>query len=430
MPGPSLWERTAAPGPKLEPLASARKANVAVVGAGLAGLSTALHLAEKGLSVTVVEADEVGSGATGKSGGLLAPDMISHSPSDIERLFGSERGSRLLRMVGSSASQCFELIKKYDLGCDAEQTGFWTPAHNAAVASALQSRAHEWQARGFNVHYAESGETAACLGTDRYLGAIRFDDGGTVDPLALSRGLAATAQRFGAEIYAQSPVTSLRRHGSGWRVETDHGRVEAERVVLAANGGNPALHPALRHTVLPLDVVEFATAPLSEAQRMSILRHRISFTDKRAYIFTARYDAAGRLVSAFPNFMVKRSGAALFAEAARRIEQFYPALKGLPIEYLWHGRAWINPALLPSVHDLGDGAFAIQACNGRGITTNVVLGMELAAALKQRDPACLSVVPGAPVPIRAHRLARYAPSALMLLAFLRSRLFRPANPHN
>ena len=399
------------------------KCDVAIIGAGVAGLSTALHLAERGVGVVVLEAEDVGSGATGKSGGLLAPDMIRHTPSDIERLLGNERGARLINMIGSSASQCFELIEKHGLDCDSEQAGFWTPAHNAATAAALQRRAHEWRERGFNVRYVQAEETVWSLGTDRYCGAMHFADGGTLNPLAFSRALAGAAKRHGASLYTHSPVRDLSRQSGGWRISAGQGTVAAKRVVLAANGGNAGLHPALRRTVLPLDVFEFATIPLTADRQSVLLQGRCSFTDKQAYIFSARYDAAGRLIGAFPDFTIKRKHATLIAEATARVGRYFPALEGIPIEYLWPGRAWLNPDLLPKIYALGEGAFAIQACNGRGLATNMVLGKEMAAALHQGRMADLSLAPESPAPIRGHFVAQYAPSLLMLLAFIRSRCF-------
>ncbi len=422
----SLWEGTAAAGPRLEPLVGDLKTDVAVIGAGVAGLSTALHLAEGGMSVAVVEADDVGAGATGKSGGLLAPDMIRHTPSELERLLGQERGSRLVHLIGSSAHRCFDLIEKHDLACDASQGGFWTPAHNQGMAAVLERRSLEWSQRGFNVSYVPGTETVSSLGTDRYCGAIRFADGGTLNPLAFSRSLAKAALRYGASIHVRSPVRKLERRVDGWRLKTDQGALNAEHVILAANGGNADLHPGLRRTVLPLDVIEFATTPLSAGQQSAILHRGVSFTDKQSYIFTARYDAVGRLISAFPDFLVRRSENALVKEASHRLEQYFPLLAGMSIEYLWKGRAWIHPHLLPKVYKLGTGAFAIQACNGRGLAANVVLGKEMASALLQRDLASLSVLPETPVPIRGHCLTQYVPSALMLLAFIRNRIGQPS----
>lgn len=420
-PGDFLWAETAAPGPTFDRLEEGVKTDVAVIGAGVAGLSTALHLAERGVSVTVLEAEEVGSGATGKSGGLLAPDMIRHTPAELEQLLGIEQGARLIHMIGTSASQCFELIEKHGLQCDSEQNGFWTPAHNLVTATALKQRARDWQERGYPVSYVGSDETISALGTTRYCGAINFAVGGTLNPLAFCRGLAGAAQRLGANIFVNSPVTRLTRSGSAWRVETAQGVVEAGRIVLAANGGNGDLHPKLRRTVLPLDVVEYASAPLSEQQQAAVLRSRVAFTDKQGYIFTARYDAAGRLISAFPDFAIKRSEAALLAEAGKRLGRYFPALKDMPIDYLWQCRAWINPDLLPKIYQLGDGALAIQSCNGRGLSTNTVLGKEMAAALHQNDTGLLSVAPETPKPIYCYPVARHIPSLMMLSAFIRNR---------
>lgn len=419
-----LWEHTSPKGPELERYEGSSYVDVAVVGAGIAGLSTALHLVEGGASVTVLEAEVPGGGATGRSGGLLAPDLIRHTPEEVEELLGRDRGARLVNMIGSSARDCFELISRHGIVCDAEQSGFWTPAHNAAVAGNLQVRARQWQTRGFRVQYFGAKETAQKLGTDHYCGALAFADGGSVNPLAFSRGLAFAAIGSGAEIYARSPVREVKRSRTGWRLLTDHGVLEATKLVLAANGGNPELHAGLHRTILPLDVIEYATQPLSKDQRSAVLRDDIAFTDKQPYIFTARLDAAGRLIGAFPDFFIRRHDASLNAEAVSRIEKYFPVLNGVRIPYLWPGRAWINPDLLPKIYTLGENAWALQSCNGRGLASNAVLGQELAAAILNHDFSAISVRPEAPSSIRAYAIARHIPSVLMFLAYLRSRSSR------
>ncbi len=419
-----LWEHTSPEGPELERYEGSSRVDVAVVGAGIAGLSTALHLVKGGASVTVLEAEVPGGGATGRSGGLLAPDLIRHTPEEVEQLLGRERGARLVNMIGASARGFFELIGRHRIVCDAEQSGFWTPAHNAAVAGNLQVRARQWQARGFRVQYFGAKETAEKLGTGRYCGALAFADGGAVNPLAFSRGLAFAAIGSGAEIYARSPVREVHRSRTGWRLATDHGVLEATNLVLAANGGNPGLHAGLRHTILPLDVIEYATEPLSEDQRSAVLRDDMAFTDKQPYIFTARLDAAGRLIAAFPDFSLRRHPASLSAEAITRIEQHFPLLNGIRISYLWPGRAWINPDLLPKIYTLGENSWAIQSCNGRGLALNTVLGQELAFAILTHDFSAISVRPEAPRSIRAYAMARHVPSVLMYLAYFRSRSSR------
>jgi glycine/D-amino acid oxidase-like deaminating enzyme len=130
--GPSssaVWHATAAPGPDLGRLVGAFETDVLVVGGGIAGLSTALHLAEAGIDVVVIEAGQPGSGATGQSGGLVAPDYIRHSPETIGKTIGRRAGERLTRFLGESAQYCFDLIDRHGIECDSRQDGFWSPAH-------------------------------------------------------------------------------------------------------------------------------------------------------------------------------------------------------------------------------------------------------------------------------------------------------------
>lgn len=420
----TLWEQTSAPGPKLERLHGDNKADIAIIGAGVAGLSTALHLAKTGCSVAVIEAREPGCEATGKSGGLIAPDFISHSPDQIESKLGEEWGGRLIKLVGSAASQCFDLISAHDISCDAKQDGFWTPAHNKDFGGKLRKRAHEWQHRGYSVEYFEKEETAQSLGSSRYCGAMLFTEGGSLNPLAFSRGLAYAAMRQGAALYSRSPVTKLERRGDRWRVLTDSGYLDAKQVVLAANGGNSALHPEMRRTVLPLHVFEFATTTFSDENRALVLHQGGSFTDKQPYMFTARYDGAGRLIAAFPDILKSRNESQLLKEACRRLHSHFPALRGPTVEFLWHGTAWINPSLLPKVYDLQDGVLAIQACNGRGLANNTVLGKEVAAFITNGSAKSLSVKFERPHKIRGYKTVRHLPALLMTLAYLRSKFLR------
>ncbi|MDZ4729688.1 MAG: FAD-binding oxidoreductase [Xanthomonadales bacterium] len=421
-PRTTLWEATAAPGPKLESIEGEHKVDVAVIGAGVAGLSTTLHLAEAGCSVALLEAAELGSGATGKSGGLLAPDFIRHSPLEINRLLGPDNGPRLVEMVGLSAKQCVELIETHSISCDAKLDGFWVPAHDQSTSIKLLNRANEWHEAGFNVAWIPAGETIERLGSERYCGAVRFAEGGSLNPLAFSRGLAEAAIRHGAEIYTNSPVKELTRQLDGWRLTALSGQVDAKRVVLAANGGNSALHVGMRRTALPLSVFQYATQPLAPEQKAAVFPVGGSFTDKQPYIFSARFDRDGRLISALPDFFIPRSEKSLIAEANRRLAKHFPILENASIEYLWRGTAWINPTLLPKVYDLSDGVFAIQACNGRGIALNAVLGKEMANALTKGKQYSRVVKTERPNPIKAHRLVQNLPSVLMALAYFKNRL--------
>jgi len=419
-----LWSCTSQPGLQFDKYSGKATTDVAVIGGGVAGLSTALHLAEAGVSVTVLEADVPGHGASGRSGGLIAPELIRQTPLEVEHMLRDGAGTRMVQLIGSSAKFCFDLIGKHGLICESNQGGFWVPAHDPNCAERLRNRANEWLDRGFKVRYTEREETAEWLGADRYCGALVFADGGTINPLAFCRELALTALKHGAAVHAHSRVITLTRTADLWTLRTEQGELKARRIVLAANGGNANLHPQMRKTVLPLDVIEYATAPLSADQQNKILRDQVSFTDKQPYIFTARYDAERRLISAFPDFPVRRSEASLRREAITRIKQHFPALKGFEIQFLWPGRAWLNSDLLPKIYTLGQDAYAIQACNGRGLAINTALGANLAEAFVRNDFSNLPVRLEAPKPIPAYSFARYTPALLMFIAHALNKLGR------
>ncbi len=419
---PSLWSETAREKMDSAPLVADIDADVAIVGAGIAGLSTALHLAEAGISVVVLEAEQPGDGATGASGGLLAPDFISHTPRTIIAQFGEEAGKRLIDLVGGSARLCFDLIERHAIDCAAVNKGFFCPAHTEKYADTLQKKAAEWREHGYDVRFVDTAETAKYLGTDFYSGSLKFADGGGINPLAYVHGLARAGRAAGVDIYCNSPVHSLSHDGAVWNLTCTEGVVRARQIVLAANGGNIHLHPSLRDTVLPMRVYEFATAPLTADLRAEIVPEGITFTDQQPYLFTARLDESGRLVSAFPDFLTRRPRQILLQEARRRVSRHFPALAQYPIDYMWEGTAWINPSLLPRIQSLGQGGFAIQACNGRGLAINTALGKQMADALSSGQFDRLAVQPGTAKPIRGYGVARHLPALTMAAARYSTRL--------
>lgn len=413
-----VWTANAGPAPKVEALSGAHETDVLVIGGGIAGMTTALHLAEKGVDVLLVEAQQFGDGATGQSGGIVAPDYIRHTPETIQPVLGKDAGERLTGMIGGSGQNVFDLIHRHAIECDARQDGFYTPAHTEALAEQQRDYARQWQSRGHKVSFIDGAQARSFFGADRYCGALRFEEGGGLNPLAFVRGLARAAQRNGARLHANSPVTQLERKDGHWLCRTPIGTVRAQRLVLAANGGNAALHPAMRRTSLPLHVFQFASMPLNPEQRQTILPRGGAFTDKVPYLFTARLDGLGHLISAFPMSFMVNGDQAFYREARRRLKQHFGVMPEPQIDYLWRGLAWVNTSFLPEIYDLGDNAIAIQACNGRGIATNTVIGSEVADMLATGSRDALSVRPRAPRPVRFHTGASLLPKFLMSLAYL------------
>src|SRR5512132_1818585 len=163
----SLWLATAAAPPVTTVLEGRADADVAIIGAGYTGLACALTLAEAGRSVVVLEAGEIGHGASGRNGGQVIPGL-KYDPDELVARFGRERGHKVVRLVGGAADRVFALVRKHKIDCAARQCGWIQPAHSAAAAKTVDARARQWKSRKASVEWLAAGRVAELLGTDVY----------------------------------------------------------------------------------------------------------------------------------------------------------------------------------------------------------------------------------------------------------------------
>jgi glycine/D-amino acid oxidase-like deaminating enzyme len=266
----SLWGATAIPAPAFASLEAAVRAPVAVVGAGYTGLSAALHLAEAGQDVVVIEARSPGWGASGRNGGQVIAG-VKHDPEKLVALFGGSVGRRMVETVGAAPDAVFGLIARHGIACDPVRTGWIQPAVSEATLLVSQERVRQWRDAGADVALLDAAETARLTGSKAYLGGMLDRRGGTVQPLSYARGLATACVRAGARIFAGSAATGLSRAGSGWQLATSGGEVVAERVILATNAYADRLHDGLRRSVVAVPSWQVATGPLPASLRETIL---------------------------------------------------------------------------------------------------------------------------------------------------------------
>src|SRR5581483_3908309 len=165
----------------------------------------------------------------------------------------------------------FQLIRKYEIACDAHRRGWIQPATSAAALEAISARVRQWRVRGADVELLSAAETARLVGSQRYSGGWIDRRGGTVQPLSYVRGLARAACDAGARIFTRSPATSLERAGREWRIRTPHGSVSSPVVILATDAYTDRLVDPLRRTLIPVPSLQVATEPLPESLRHSVL---------------------------------------------------------------------------------------------------------------------------------------------------------------
>jgi glycine/D-amino acid oxidase-like deaminating enzyme len=407
-----LWKAVNPPFSRSAPLSRSIEAEVVIVGAGIAGLSLGFHLADRQIETVILEASADPDAATAASAGIVASLLPRSSPLAVMKRLGGEAGGRLLRMVAESGRYTFDLIRDQAIECAAVQKGFMTPVFGARGAQAQSRLVTEWTSIRDDLRLADAEETFELSGCLNYASAIVDPTGGGLDPVAYAAGLAHAATVKGATIHCGEPARSVTRAGGRWVVETASGQVSARTVILCANGGNAELHPALAHTILPLPVCEVATIPLADSIRRHILPHGHTMTDASTDIFSIRFDRSGRLITACP-VPGRLNVEDITRSINDRLKTSIPAYREQPLDYIWQGTAWLNSTLLPRVLLIDRGLMAVQACNGRGIALNTIIGRELAAYLVSPETVMPQVPLEVPKPVAGFWMARHLPRLIM-----------------
>ncbi len=374
----SLWTATANRMPDFPPLEGHSKTDVVVVGGGFSGLSTALHLAEAGVNVTLLEAQQPGWGASGRNGGQINVGL-KDAPSVIRKKFGDDFGNRMIEMSGNAGDVVFELIEKYNIECNAIRPGWLRAAHTKKTLHELHSLADEWQQLGADVRQLDRDEMARLTGTDDYEGGLIDMRGGNLQPLNYAVGLADAAASLGAVIHGGSAVTKIEKSAGGHTVHTASGSVEAPEVMLCTNAySNKDLHSDLSKSILPVRSVQVATKPLSDNIRKSILPELHALSDARRLLLYFRLDADGRFLMGGRGTYNDPSTRRQFERLKSVTAKLYPQLADVEWEYAWGGFVAITRDHYAHLHEITPGVKAGLGYNGRGVAIATAMGRVLA----------------------------------------------------
>src|ERR1700724_692431 len=365
----SLWSATAPAGPACAALSTTWRAQAAVIGAGYTGLSAALHLALAGQEVVVLEAADIGAGASGSNGGQVIPG-VKHDPDTLEQMFGTDAGARAVATVATGPDLVFELI-----------------ARHGGAAVELLSRA----------------EVLRLTGSASYCGALLDRRGGTVQPLSYVRGLAEALGRCGGRIFTRSPALKLTRTAGAWSIETPRGSLSAPLVIVATNAYTGAVMDDLRRSVVAVPSFQVATAPIPATLRGAILPGGQAASDTRRLLRYFRLDASGRLVMGSRGTFAAVPGQRAVRHHYGAVHEIYPQVDGLAFEYHWGGLVAMTREHLPHLHELAPGLLAGLGYNGRGVAMATMMGRLLALRALGTPAAELGfpVTPLRPIPFHA-----------------------------
>lgn len=382
----------------LPPVPAQSDTDIAIIGGGFSGLTAALHLAQRGRRVTVLEAGEPGMGASGVNAGFVVPNFAKADPAAVRARLGRQKADRLLRMIGAGAERVFGTIRKEAIDCAAEQTGWMHVAHSADMLPMLAQRVADWNELGRPLKLLSADEARALTAARHCHGALLDPSGGMLNPLAYARGLAMAAMRAGATVHGDAPVTARRREGAGWVLSGPGFQVTAQQVLLCTNAHRTGIARELGKFTVPLRVYQIATAPLSGDAAARLSPARIPFADTRANLFTARLTHDNRLVSGGMAVLPFRAQHRLAGRIANRLAAEFGLSHTPEIASIWQGTAAMTLDFLPHLYNLGPGFWGGIGCNGRGIALTAMLG-EVMADLASGVP-----VGELPVPVAQAKL--------------------------
>ena len=374
----SYYAATANEDTAFAPLRGDQSADVCVIGAGFTGISTALHLAERGYNVHVVEANKVGWRASGRNGGQLIGGIAGerhiakHHGRDVEELFGE------LRWAGHEIIR--ERVATYGIECDLKY-GYV----DVAIKERHMRDIHHDYERLKNANFPHEvrilsrEETRSVTGTNSYIGALLNMGNGHLHPLNLCIGEANAAVSRGATIYEQSPVLEIQR-GDRPRVITENGSVSANAVVLAGNAYH-YLERKLRGIMFPVNSFIVATKPLSDDVVAAINPRDLAICDPNFVLEYYRLSADKRLLFGGRLNYFGDDPKVIAARHRKKIARHYPQLADVTIDYAWGGTIGVPITRVPQLGRLAPDIFYCQGYSGHGVNVTHLAGQIMADAV-------------------------------------------------
>ncbi|MBD3765958.1 MAG: FAD-binding oxidoreductase [Rhodobacterales bacterium] len=382
-PFPPSYYAASAPDPGPYPaLDGSVTADVAVMGGGFTGINAAIELAQRGLSVVVVEENRVGWGASGRNGGQVTGSLSGDRA--MAREFRRSLDQATDDYIWSLRWRGHDIIRnrvaRHGIDCDLKhghaQTAM-TPAHVAELRAMLATA----QDRGMGdaVEWVEGAEMRALLDSPLYLAALVNRRNMHLHPLKLVRGEAAAAVSLGVRIFEGTPVTDIDLTAPA--LVTPRGRVQARTLLLAGNAYHRLARGPMRGALFPAALGIVATEPLDEATARALNPRDLAVYDNRFVLDYHRLSADRRLIFGGGTNYSGRPSADIAAELRPAIEATFPRLRGVAIDYQWSGQAGIIVNRIPMLGKLAPEVFYAQGYSGHGIATSHILAEILGQAI-------------------------------------------------
>ncbi|UTH74749.1 FAD-binding oxidoreductase [Chromobacterium sp. IIBBL 290-4] len=377
---PSYYAATAHAWGRQPPLQEDASCDVCVVGGGLAGLSAALNLAEKGFSVILLEGAEVGFGASGRNGGQVIAGFASDI-AGIRAQVGAEAAKAMWDMSVEAVEIIDERVRHHGIPCD------WQRGYVSVAVKPRQMRELEdWRREAESLYgYADQQlwdqETLrGKVGSERYVGGLFDPRSGHLHPLNYTLGLAGAALAAGVRIYEQTPVLRLEK-GQQPKAHAERGSVSSRHLVLACNAYIGALAPELERRIMPAGTYVIATEPLGAARAGALIADNMAVCDTNFVLDYYRLSADHRLLFGGKVSYSGREPRDLAASMRADMLHVFPQLAGTRVDYAWGGFCDITVNRAPDFGRLDGNIYYLQGFSGHGVNITGIAGKIVAEAI-------------------------------------------------
>jgi len=359
-------------------------ADVVVIGGGLAGLSTALELAECGQSVILLEAERLCGHASGRNGGQ-AISGYACGQAWLDTHLGLAAGQQLWQLSLASVQLMQERIQRFNIDCQPVWS-YITVADRPSKARALrEEQAYMQQHHSHLMHWVESAELRQHIGSDQYVAGLLDPAAGHLNPLRYGLGIAQAAQATGVRLHEHSPALSMDKVGNDWVVRTAQAQVRARQVVLAGNSGlswqSPRLATRLHARIMPVGTYIIATETLSPRQAEQLLPSNAAVCDNNFVLDYFRLSAERRLLFGGRVSYTAATPSQLTHTMQKRMLRVFPSLQHVRIDHTWGGFVDISRDRAPDWGQLAPGVFFMQGFSGHGLAATTLAGRVICQAL-------------------------------------------------
>jgi len=394
---PSWYAATATPSAAYGPLKGAHKADVCIVGAGYTGLSAALHLAQAGRRVILLDAQRVGFGASGRNGGQLGSGQRAEQGA-LEAMVGGSAAARLWDLAEDAKALVKSLITQHAIDCDLKPGVAWTGSTDSEVRHLHDYAAHLATKYGYDrIETLDHAALQQVCPSPDYCGGILDMGAAHLHPLNLALGLARAAVAADVQVYEQSAVHNI-DEGTPATVRTEGGHVVADHVILACNGYLGGLNRRVAARVMPINNFIAATEPLGERIK-DVLPRDVAVADSRFVVNYFRLSTDGRLLFGGGESYGYRFPADIAAKVRKPMSVVFPQLRDVKIDYAWGGTLAITMKRLPYLMREKN-ILSASGYSGHGVGTATHAGQLMARAIQGDGDGfdTLAALPTTPFP--------------------------------